>query len=775
MKTLIGRDAEPRASWASERKGYWTLVTFLALLGLAGCATTSSSSSSVVSISVAGETVRAGETAVFKVEGTSTDAGQWSVIGGVKNGIIDQNGLFHAPSTVPQPTSVSVSYALAGKTYTRSIQILNPVPTVESSVPDVLRMAFSTISITGSKFVSGCIVLVNGQAVPTTFISPTSLQATIAIPQQTISPLSIAVANPNPGPSTSTAIALPVALQPLSISPSVLAGGPVDLQIANIMPSADLEVTLDDRQLVLASSSGSSVVATGFLPPWHEGTAVVRVFSKSTATEIAEIQLPIIQTVTSFDAAARFLTQAGFGPRPDLVQHVQAVGFDAFITEQQAIPSAPYSSADGGIISIMEKSVTGSNPLRLRVAWALQSFLMRSGLSQQVTNFPFEEKMERDATGNFRDLLTDISSDVSVAQLLTLAGNAAPKDPTQHPNQNFARELLQLFTIGTSMLNEDGTVQSNPDGSPRPVYDQDTIIDLSRVFTGWNYAPPVDPHYTFYGVDWSQPLVANEGQHDKGQKTLFGNVILPAGQSATQDRALALDAIFAHPNVPPFISRILIQRLVKSDPSPDYVRRVSAVFKDNGKGVRGDLSAVVRAILLDPEARSGDSSSSPSDGFLQEPYLFETFAINIIGWSGSDAQPSYLPCSLMECIFYSPSVFGFYSPSYRIPGTTINSPEFQILNDVTLINRSQILWGMLTGQQGGFRGISKSSWIVQNFSTVPDLVDALNHLTYHGQMSQDQQQFIISYCNQLQANDPLLPAESAIFLALNADNYTVAH
>ncbi len=128
-----------------------------------------------------------------------------------------------------------------------------------------------------------------------------------------------------------------------------------------------------------------------------------------------------------------------------------------------------------------------------------------------------------------------------------------------------------------------------------------------------------------YGADWSQPLVANQSQHDKGQKTLFGNVTLPAGQTAEQDRTMALDAIFAHPNVPPFISRILIQRLVKSDPSPDYVKRISAVFKDNGKGIRGDLSAVVRAILLDPEARSGDSSPSPSDGFLQEPYLFETF------------------------------------------------------------------------------------------------------------------------------------------------------
>jgi hypothetical protein len=712
---------------------------------------------------------------MFSVAGSDVSTGRWSVIGGVKNGAIDQSGLFHAPNTVPQPALVTVIYTFAEKSYTHSVQILNPIPTVEATVPSVLHLAFSPVSVTGRNFVSGSTVLVNGHVVPTKFISSTILQATVAIPQATNSSLSIAVANPNPGESTSAALALPVVLQPLSVSPSVLAGGPVSLQIANVTPSADLEITLDDRQLAMTASSGSSVVATGILPPWCTGTAVVRVFSKSTLIEIAELRLPIVQTTTSFDAAARFLTQAGFGPRLDLVQHVQTVGFDAFITEQQVLPSESYSSVDGGIISIMERSVLGRNPLRLRVAWALQTFLMRSGITQQVTNFPFEEKMERDATGNFRDLLTDVSSDVSVAQLLTLAGNAAPKDPTLHPNQNFARELLQLFTIGTSMLNEDGTDQTNLDGSPKPAYDQNTIIDLSRVFTGWNYAPPVNPRYTFYGVDWSQSLVANEGQHDKGQKLLFGKMILPAGQSSEQDRKMALDVIFAHPNVPPFISRILIQRLVKSDPSPDYVKRISSVFKDNGKGTRGDLSAVVRAILLDSEARIGDTSPSPSDGYLQEPYLFETFAMSILGWTGSDAQPSYLPCYLQECVFYSPSVFGFYSPSYRIPGTTINSPEFQILNDVTLINRSQILWGMLTGQQSGFQGVTKSSWMVQNFSTVQDLVDALNHLTYHGQMSKDEQQFIISYCNQIQTNDPLLPAVSAIFLALNADNYTVAH
>jgi hypothetical protein len=147
--------------------------------------------------------------------------------------------------------------------------------------------------------------------------------------------------------------------------------------------------------------------------------------------------------------------------------------------------------------------------------------------------------------------------------------------------------------------------------------------------------------------------------------------------------------------------------------------------------------------------------------------------MSITGWAGSDAQPSYLPCTLSECIYNSSTVFGFYSPSYNIPGTTINSPEFQILTDITLINRSQLLWGIVTAKQPGFPR-QKSAWLYQNFKTIPALVDALNHLAYHGQMSAEQQTFIINYCADLQTTDPLLSSESAIFLALNADSYTVS-
>lgn len=559
-----------------------------------------------------------------------------------------------------------------------------------------------------------------------------------------------------------------------AVSPSSLDTGTVTIAISGSGFTTDMVASLDGQASTTTVNSASSMTVTAFLAPWRTGAVQLSVSSKSTSTVLAEESIPITPTAVSFDAAARFLTQAGFGPRPDLVEHVQKIGMNAFITEQQALPVVPYQPTDRGIITIIERAVLGSSPLQMRVAWALQSFLTRAGIADQASNYPFEQKMEADSTGNFRDLLTDISSDPSVGMFLNLMGNAASNDPSVHPNQNFGRELLQLFTIGTVMLNDDGTVQTGSDGNPIPAYSEDTVLEVSRALTGWVKGPVTNPSDTFYGVDWSSPMVANESQHDEGQKTIF-NSTLSAGQTAAEDRTMALDAIFAHPNVPPFVSRILIQRLVKSNPSPDYVKRIATVFENDGNGVRGNLAAVVRAILLDSEARLGDTNPSPSDGFLQEPYLFETFAMNIIGWTTADDQPTYLSCSLQECIYNSSTVFGFFSPSYTIPGTTINSPEFQILNDITRINRSQVLWGMITGQQGGFHPLNPAGWLFHNFKTIPALVDALNHLAYHGQMSAKEQNFIINYCKSLQTTDPMLPAEDAVFLALNADSYTVAH
>jgi hypothetical protein len=281
--------------------------------------------------------------------------------------------------------------------------------------------------------------------------------------------------------------------------------------------------------------------------------------------------------------------------------------------------------------------------------------------------------------------------------------------------------------------------------------------------------------FTVWGIDFTEPLLGTDYQHDHSAKLLFGSAILPSGQSVQQDRDMALDVIFNHPNVPPFISRRLIQHLVKSNPSPAYVQRISNVFKDDGTGVRGNLAAVLRAILLDPEARLGDTTPSPDDGFIQDPLLFEMFAMSTFQAQIGDGVGVWIPDILGEMWWNPDTVFGFVDPAFQIPGTAINAPEFALFNNISALQRSQILWGMISNNQPGFAPYANSSWLFQTFATVPDMVDALNHLAYHGRMSSTEQQVIVNYCAQMNPFLTTQQLQTALFLALNGDSYNVSN
>jgi uncharacterized protein (DUF1800 family) len=334
---------------------------------------------------------------------------------------------------------------------------------------------------------------------------------------------------------------------------------------------------------------------------------------------------------------------------------------------------------------------------------------------------------------------------------------------------------MQLFSLGPFLLNDDGSMQTDSQGNPLPTYTQDTVIDLTRALTGWTYPAPVNSVDTMWGVDWSQPLVANDANHDNGAKLLFGTVALPAGQTAQQDRTMALGAIFNHPNVPPFIAHLLIQRLVTSNPSPEYIQRISAVFENNGSSVRGDMSAVVRAILEDPEARAGDTSPSPNDGFLKEPFLWQLSIMGVLNDLASDDQPDSLAGTLGENIWNAPTVFGFFSPSHLIPGTTIASPEFGLMNNISVGLKSQDLWNIVFQLQGGFtNNYIPNSWLFQNFTTAPAMLDALNHLLYHGTMSSQESAAISSYCSTMNPFQIQSQLRTAIFLALDAESNDVS-
>lgn len=722
-------------------------------------------------------TVTAGLTDAFSAMqgGAPAKGGQWSVEGGALNGSITQSGLYLAPQTVPARPTVSVDYVLAGTTSSLSVTVTAPAPSITTIAPSVLTHLSTPIQVTGTNFQQGSMLTVNSIPVTTTFVDASHLSTTVVLPLPISGELTLAVVNPGSPPMTSAAFDLNATFPSINVLPDTLAGGSVTLTISGSGFAKGDIVLLGGQPMNTVVASSSQITATGFLTPWSSGFALIEVTASDGVTPTSAVSIPITPTAVSFDVAARFTTQAAFGPRPDLVLHIQQIGLDRFITEQFAQPSVTYS-LDHGSHDFVNGAISGNSLLRQRVALALQTFIVGTNEDFGPSSTFLETKLENDASANFRQLLTDIVMDPNIANFLNLAKNNASANPLDQPNQNAARELMQLFSIGPLLLNDDGSVQTDASGNALPAYTQDTVVAMTRALTGWQEPIQVNSSTTAWGIDFSQPLSPSDLHHDHNSKLLFETVTLPAGQTITKDRDMALDAIFNHPNVPPFISHLLIQQLVTSNPSPEYIRRISRIFEDDGTGTRGNMAAVVRAILLDPEARAGDTTPSSEDGFLQSPLKFQLFAMNALQDLGSDDQVLYTARTLGEAWWDSPTVFYFFSPSNMVPATSIHSPEFMLFNNLSAIQRSQVLWGIVTSKLPGYTNDYKpKSWLFTNFTTVPRMIEALNHLLYHGRMPESEQAAIVNYCAQLQTSNESLVMESAVFLGLNGDSYNVSH
>ena len=707
--------------------------------------------------------------------GIPVTGGTWKLAGGASNGSISSAGVYVAPEDMPPTDPVSVAFTLNNSTSQSTITILNPTPILIAAEPTALAQASTQVMFVGDGFTPDTELQVNGVLTPITYINGARITATINVPQGSTGLIPVTAITPSPGGGSSSSINLLIAPPQFQVSPAILAGGNVNLVVTGTSFSGSPVILLDGKKLPTTLVSSTTLSASGYLKPWKSGSVTVAVAPASGSTPTMQQSVPIAPTAVSYDTASRFATQAAFGPRHDIVEHIQQIGLTAFITEQMQQPIIHYSPAApccGPRLTFLQNAVTGNSLLRARVSSALQTFVVQQGLYVLPTLVPWQQKMETDAFGNFEQVLRDAASDTSMGLFLNLVNNPASSDPNVHPNQNFARELMQLFSMGDVMLNDDGTQQLDQNGMQIPSYDQTTVLNLSRVFTGWDCDHSPDPVMNAGGCNYANPLLATQS-HDQGQKVLFGNITLPAGQDAATDRDMAIAAVFNQPNVPPFVSRILIQRLVKSQPSPAYVGRISAIFKNDGKGVRGNLAAVVQAILLDPEARSGDTTATSTDGFLQEPLLFTTFGMSMLGMNSTDGEPTYVPGELGEDFDYSATVFGYYSPSYVIPGTTINSPESQIFNNLSMVQRSQFWWGMIQGSVAGFERLP--NYLYTTFTTVPDMLDAVNHLLYHGTMSSDQQAAILAYCNTMDPNNVTAQLDAVVFLAGNGDSYNVSH
>ncbi len=432
-------------------------------------------------------------------------------------------------------------------------------------------------------------------------------------------------------------------------------------------------------------------------------------------------------------AAARFLTQATFGPSMATIRALRQTGYNAWFASQAAVaPSRhrPYleSQAAAGLDVYQNSrqeawwlhSVRAPDQLRQRVAFALSELLVVSDQGGAIEGYPiamanYYDLLVDGAFGNYRELLEKVTLSPVMGHYLSMFKNRKPDEATGiRPDENYAREIMQLFSVGLVRLNMDGSVVMSG-GQPVPTYDQDTIRGFAHVFTGWNWANcpgtdsgqswrwdwcpsgPVDWPNPGWDAYWMQPMAPWQTYHaSAGTKqllvypgvTLPGGV-LPAGGTAQSNLQAALDNLFNHPNVAPFIAKHLIRRLVSSNPSPAYVGRVAAVFANNGTGVRGDLGATVRAVLMDSEARTLPSLAS-NRGKLREPLLRLSHLWRALDGRADDGRyrewnPDYY---LGQAALRSPTVFNFFLPDYRPPGELtalgLDGPEFQITTDTTI-------------------------------------------------------------------------------------------
>ena len=513
---------------------------------------------------------------------------------------------------------------------------------------------------------------------------------------------------------------------------------------------------------------------------------------------------------------ARLLEQATWGPSEALIAQVRQRGVTAFVDEQLALLSTRYTAFAPAPNNRPDTCVDDRNPpltpgsfcardnytlfqlqreffhnaveapdqLRQRVAFALSQILVTSGtdINKAYAMQRYQQLLADQAFGNFLTVLTEVTLSPAMGNYLDMANNRKRNAATgAEPNENYARELMQLFSIGTVELAPDGTPLKDAQGKPIATYDQDEIEGYAHVFTGWTY--PTAPGATsrpLNGQYYDGRMEERSAVHDFGAKTLIDGASAPPNLTMGDDLAHALRAVFMHPNVGPFISKQLIQKLVTGDPTPGYVARVAAAFNDNGAGVRGDLRAAVRAILLDPEAR-GAAKLDPGYGKLREPAKFVAGAARALGASTDGVFFRAQTGAMGQPVFMAPSVFNYYPPDYVVPGTNALGPEFAIQNTSSALARANFantlafsaaippdptVYGA-TGTQ-----IDWAPWAALAGNPAA-LVDRLDRLLTHGTLSAAAKGAIETAIAAVPATAAPTRAQTAFYLVLTSSQYQV--
>jgi uncharacterized protein (DUF1800 family) len=490
-------------------------------------------------------------------------------------------------------------------------------------------------------------------------------------------------------------------------------------------------------------------------------------------------------------AAARFLDQATWGPTPASIAELQQMGTTNWLTAQFALntsdlPDQPILTADGKRntnlspvqAAFLQNAVTGQDQLRQRVAVALSEIWVvsaQSGVRQAYAYPPYWRVLRDNAFGNYRDIIKAVTLNPAMGRYLNMANNnkANPAKGTA-ANENYARELMQLFTLGLYQLNTDGSPMLGQNQVPVPTYDQSVVTNMAKVLTGWTYptasgatAQHDNPAY-FIGQ-----MYAVEHNHDTSGKTIFGNVAIPAGQTAEQDLESLLDALMQQNTMAPFVSRQLIQHLVTSNPSPGYIERVSNVFLNDGNGVRGNMQAVITAILMDAEARANDEPAAavnPSFGHMREPVLFLTNVLRGLNATiGASNSVNHYAIEMGQNLFNAPSVFSYFSPQYRTEKGLLG-PEFQIYSTQTAADRADVVNAALYRALDGTTSVSLAPFM-QNAATTDAMLDYISYVFLHHSMSPVLTQQAIDAANAANGTEAKLKA--ALYVALTSGEYQI--
>jgi uncharacterized protein (DUF1800 family) len=511
----------------------------------------------------------------------------------------------------------------------------------------------------------------------------------------------------------------------------------------------------------------------------------------------------------------RFLNQATFGPTGADLAHTSTIGLSAWITEQESLPATLYSgftyvpqkaaancTADATAPTsaaslchrdnytlfqvrrqMLQHAVSAKDQLRQRVAYALSQIFVVSGvvIPAAYGMADYQNLLLQDAFANYRTLIEDITLSPVMGRYLDMANNDkanAAKGTT--PNENYARELLQLFSIGLVKLSPDGSVMKDAAGAPLPTYDQEVIEEYATLFTGWTYPPLPGATSKFPNPqNFDGRLVAFDNHHDTSAKTLLNGTSVPGGQSASADLKAGLNLIARHPNVGPFLSRQLIQQLVTSNPSAGYVRRVAAVFANDGTGVRGNLGAVVRAVLLDPEAR-GDQPAAAIEGHLKDPVLYIASLARALSASTDGVGLAAATQAMGEPVYSPPTVFNFIPPSYDLPGTTVNAPEFFLDDDANAIARANVVDRLLRSGWAADASVSGAVGTQINLSALTGsnpaaIVDAAGLLLLHGPVPTATRSLVINAVAAVPSTDPISRARTAAQLIALSGVFQVVH